>query len=155
MSRRRSVKKTLKQPDAVYNSRLVSMFIVRILRDGKKLLAQKILYESLDIIEKRVGEHPLKLLEKAVQNVTPKVQVKSRRVGGSTYQVPLEVVPQTGTSLSIRWIIQSARLRSGKSMSMKLANELIDASKGMGGAIQKKEQTYKMAEANKAFAHFK
>lgn len=155
MSRRRSVKKVLKQPDAVYNSRLVSMFVVRLLRDGKKLLAQRILYESLDIIEKRIGDHPLTLLEKAVQNVTPKVQVKSRRVGGSTYQVPLEVVPQTGTSLSIRWIIQSARLRSGKSMSIKLANELIDASKGMGGAIQKKEQTYKMAEANKAFAHFK
>lgn len=155
MARRRSVKKVLKQPDAVYNSRLISMFIVRLLRDGKKLLAQRILYESLDIISKRTETQPLLLLEKAVQNTTPKVQVKSRRVGGSTYQVPLEVAPQTGTSLSIRWIIQSARARSGKSMAAKLANELIDASKGTGGAIQKKEQTYKMAEANKAFAHFK
>jgi small subunit ribosomal protein S7 len=155
MPRRRSIKKVLKQPDAVYNSRLVSMFVVRLLRDGKKLLAQRILYQSLEIIETRLNSQPLILLEKAVQNVTPKVQVKSRRVGGSTYQVPLEVVPQTGTSLAIRWIVQSARVRSGKSMALKLANEIIDASKGAGGAIQKKEQTYKMAEANKAFAHFK
>jgi len=154
MSRRSSSKKRLPNPDAVYNSRLVSMFIVHVLQDGKKSKATKIIYKVLDILKQRTSQDALFVLEKAVRNVTPLVEVKARRVGGSTYQVPLEVKAYRGTNLALRWITRYARERSGKSIETRLANELIEASNQSGSSIRKKEQLHKMAEANKAFAHF-
>ena len=118
-------------------------------------MAQKIVYKSLEIISSKTEENPILVLEKAVKNVTPQVEVKARRVGGSTYQVPIEIRAYRGTNVSLKWITEFARARSGKTMSMKLANEIIDAAKETGNSIRKKEQTHKMAEANKAFAHFR
>ena len=155
MSRRTTAKKKLGLPDPLYNSRLISMLTVRLLQKGKKNLAQKIIYEALDIIKERTGEEPLRILELAVRKVTPLVEVKARRVGGSTYQVPLEVRAFRGTNLALRWITKFSRDRSGKSMAMKLANELMDSTNEMGNSIRKKEETHKMAEANKAFAHYR
>lgn len=155
MSRRKRAPKILAQPDPIYNSRLVSLLVSRILKSGKKSLAEKIVYQSLEIVSARTEENPILILEKAVKNVTPQVEVKSRRVGGSTYQVPIEIRAYRGTNISLKWITEFARERSGKNMSGKLANELIDAAKKAGNAMRKKEQTQKMAEANKAFAHFR
>ena len=155
MSRRSKSKRVLAQPDPIYNSRLVTLLIVRILKSGKKSIAQKIVYNALEIISEKSEENPVLLLEKAVKNVTPQVEVKARRVGGSTYQVPIEIRAYRGTNISLKWIIEFAKARSGKGMAFKLANEILDASKEGGGAIRKKEQTHKMAEANKAFAHFR
>ena len=155
MSRRNRAKRTLVQPDPIYGSRLVNLLITRILQSGKKSIAQKIVYGALEIITTKTDENPVLVLEKAVKNVTPQVEVKSRRVGCSTYQVPIEIRAYRGTNISLRWINEAAKVRSGKSMAMKLANELIDASKENGNAIKKREQTHKMAEANKAFAHFR
>lgn len=155
MSRRSQAKRVLLQPDPVYNSRLVSLLVARVLKSGKKALAERIVYQSLDIILEKTKENPVILLEKAVKNVTPQVEVKSRRVGGSTYQVPIEIRAYRGVNVSLRWINEAAKSRSGKSMAFKLANELIDASKESGNAIKKREQTHRMAEANKAFAHFR
>ena len=125
------------------------------MQPGKKSLGQKIVYSALEIISTNTEENPVLVLEKAVKNVTPAVEVKSRRVGGSTYQVPIEIRAYRGTNISLKWITEFARTRSGKNMSMKLANEIIDAAKETGNSIRRKEQTHKMAEANKAFAHFR
>lgn len=155
MSRKSKSKRILAQPDPIYNSRLVTLLIIRVLKSGKKSIAQRIVYQALEIISEKVGENPISLLEKAVKNVTPAVEVKARRVGGSTYQVPIEIRAYRGTNISLKWIIEFARIRSGRGMAFKLANEIIDASKETGGAMRRKEQTHKMAEANKAFAHFR
>ena len=155
MSRRNRAKRTLVQPDPIYGSRLVNLLIARILKSGKKSIAQKVVYAALEIISTKTEENPIFILEKAVKNVTPQVEVKARRVGGSTYQVPIEIRAYRGTNISLRWINEAATSRSGKSMAFKLANELIDAAKENGNSIRKKEQTHKMAEANKAFAHFR
>lgn len=155
MSRRNASKKRLPAPDAVYNSRLVSMFIVHVLQDGKKSKATKIVYNVLEILKQRTSEDALVTLENAVRNVTPLVEVKARRVGGSTYQVPIEVKAYRGTNLALRWITRYARERSGKSIDTRLASELLDASNDTGSATRKKEQIHKMADANKAFAHFR
>jgi len=141
--------------DPIYNSRLVTLLISRILQSGKKSLAQKIVYEALELISTKTEENPVLVLEKAVKNVTPQVEVKARRVGGSTYQVPIEIRAYRGTNISISWITEFARTRSGKSMAIKLSNEIIDAAKETGNSIRRKEQTHKMADANKAFAHFR
>ena len=155
MSRRSQAKRVLLQPDPVYNSRLVSLLVARVLKSGKKTLAERIVYQALDIILEKTKENPVILLEKAVKNVTPQVEVKSRRVGGSTYQVPIEIRAYRGTNISLKWIIEFAKNRPGYGMSNKLANELLDAARENGGAIRKKDQVHKMAEANKAFAHFR
>ena len=155
MSRRTVVKKRPVPPDPVYNSRLVSMMVRRIMRHGKKSLASGIIYDAFKIIEERTGNEPLEVFEKAIRNVTPLVEVKARRVGGATYQVPMEVRSERGTTLAMRWLIQFSRSRSGKSMSSKLANELMDAANETGNAIRKREETHRMADANKAFAHYR
>jgi small subunit ribosomal protein S7 len=131
------------------------MLTVRILQQGKKHLAQRIIYQALDIIKERTGEDALGILETAVRKVTPLVEVKARRIGGSTYQVPLEVRAFRGTNLALRWITKYSKERSGKSMSMKLANEIMDAVNETGNSIRKREEVHKMAEANKAFAHYR
>ena len=155
MSRRSRAQKTLANPDPIYNSRLVTLLKSRVLQAGKKSLAQKIVYGALEIISTKTEENPVLLLEKAVKNVTPGVEVKARRVGGSTYQVPIEIRAYRGTNISLKWITEFARERSGKSMAMKLSNEILDAAKETGNSIRKKEQTHKAADANKAFAHFR
>ena len=155
MSRRTTAKKRLAVPDPIYNSRLVSMLTVRILQQGKKHLAQSIIYQALDIIKERTGEDALTILENAIRKVTPLVEVKAKRIGGSTYQVPLEVRAFRGTNLALRWITKYSKERSGKSMAMKLANELMDAVNETGNSIRKREEVHKMAEANKAFAHYR
>jgi small subunit ribosomal protein S7 len=155
MSRRSKAKRVLLEPDPVYNSRLVSLLVARVLKSGKKTLAERIVYQALDIILEKTKENPVILLEKAVKNVTPQVEVKSRRVGGSTYQVPIEIRAYRGTNISLKWIIDFAKNRPGYGMSNKLANELLDAARENGGAMRKKDQVHKMAEANKAFAHFR
>ena len=155
MSRRSKAQRTLTEPDPIYNSRLVTLLVSRILKSGKKSLAQRIVYNALEIISTKTEENPVLVLEKAVKNVTPRVEVKARRVGGSTYQVPIEIRAYRGTNVSLKWITEFARTRSGKSMAMKLSNEILDAAKETGNSIRRKEQTHKMADANKAFAHFR
>nr|YP_009397299.1 ribosomal protein S7 [Thuretia quercifolia]ARW66485.1 ribosomal protein S7 [Thuretia quercifolia] len=155
MSRRNKAKRRPINPDPIYNSKLISMLTVRILKNGKKGLAQKIIYEALDIIKERTKNDPLEILEKAIRNATPLVEVKARRIGGSTYQVPMEVRAYRGTNLALRWITKFAIVRTGNSMSNKLANEIIDSSNENGNTIRKKEETHRMAEANKAFAHYR
>lgn len=155
MSRRNIAKKRLVSPDPIYNSKLISMLTVRILKSGKKRLAQKIIYNALDIIKDKTSNNPLQILEKAIRNATPLVEVKARRVGGSTYQVPMEVRAYRGTNLALRWLIKFSAERNGKNMALKLANEIIDASNDNGNTIRKREETHRMAEANKAFAHYR
>ena len=155
MSRRSRAQRKLAEADPIYNSRLVTLLVSRILQSGKKSLAQKIVYDALELVSTKTEENPVFVLEKAVKNVTPQVEVKARRVGGSTYQVPIEIRAYRGTNISLKWITEFARARSGKSMAMKLSNEIIDAAKETGNSIRRKEQTHKMAEANKAFAHFR
>jgi len=154
MSRRSRAQRKLAEPDPIYNSRLVTLLVSRILQSGKKSLAQKIVYNALEIISSKTEENPVLVLEKAVKNVTPQVGVKAKRVGGSTYQVPIEIRAYRGTNISLKWMTEFARARSGKSMAIKLSNEIIDAAKETGNSVRKKEQTHKMADANKAFAHF-
>lgn len=155
MSRRSNVKKPPVPPDPVYNSRLVSMMIRRLMMGGKKSLASRILYDAFKIVEEKTNSDPLETFEQAVRNVTPLVQVKARRVGGATYQVPMEVRPERGISLALRWLSQYSRTRSGKTMAIRFANEIIDAANQTGSTIRKREETHKMAEANKAFAHYR
>lgn len=155
MSRRSTTKKKLALPDPIYNSRLVNMLTVRILKEGKKHLAQRIIYNAFDIIKQRTGEEAILVFESAIKKVTPLVEVKARRIGGSTYQVPMEVRAFRGTNLALRWITKYARERAGKSMSMKLANEIMDAANETGSSIRKREEIHRMAEANKAFAHYR
>jgi small subunit ribosomal protein S7 len=155
MSRRNISKKRFPEIDAIYNSYLVSLLITRILKSGKKTIAKKIVYEAFEIIRRKTNEDPLKIFETAIKNASPIVEVKARRVGGSTYQVPIEVNRFRATNLSLRWLIQYSKQRVGRSMSIKLANEIIDTANEIGNTIKKKEETHKMAEANKAFAHFR
>ncbi|MDQ3024663.1 MAG: 30S ribosomal protein S7, partial [bacterium] len=146
----RKVVKRTPAPDPVYGSVLVSKFINNIMRKGKKSTAQRIFYMSLANIEQKVGSEPIKIFEKAIQNTLPTLEVKSRRVGGSTYQVPIEVRPERRYALAMRWLLIAAKVRGGKSFSVKLAAELLDASNGAGAAIKKRDDAHKMAEANKA-----
>ena len=156
MPRRREIAKREIPADALYGSPLVTKFINTIMQEGKRSTAEKILYRSFDIIKERSGDDPLKIFKKAVDNVKPSLEVKSRRVGGSNYQVPIEVNPNRRLSLSIRWLVSFSRSRGdGKTMQEKLANELLDASNLRGGAVKKREDTHRMAEANKAFAHYR
>ena len=155
MPRRHYSRKHTSIPDPIYDSILVTNFINNLMRCGKKSIAQGILYDSFKIIEEKTKKPPLEVFNKAVDNVKPEVEVKSRRVGGATYQVPVEVRSERKVALAIRWIIGYAKVRHGKSMSEKLADELIDAFNGAGASIKKKDDTRKMAEANKAFAHYK
>jgi small subunit ribosomal protein S7 len=155
MPRRRVVAKREILPDPVYNSQLVTRFINCILKKGKKSTAEGIFYGALDLIQQRSQDDPVKVFKRAVDNVKPQLEVKSRRVGGSTYQVPVEVPPNRQLSLSFRWIIDHARARSEKSMTDKLAGEFMDAANNRGGAIKKKDDTHRMAEANKAFSHYR
>ena len=155
MPRRREVPKRKVLPDPRYHDRLLTKFMNNLMRDGKKAVAEHILYGAFDVIHDRTREDPLDVFHKAVTNAKPVVEVKSRRVGGSTYQVPVEVRAERQTALAIRWLIEFARKRSGKSMREKLANELIEASHNRGGAIKKKDDVHRMAEANKAFAHYR
>jgi small subunit ribosomal protein S7 len=152
MSRRRTIKKNTTAPDPVYNSRLIHMIVNRLMKNGKKALAYKMLYDSLKDINEKTELDPLKIVEQAIQNATPSLEVKARRVGGSTFQVPLEVDPERGKALAIRWILLSCRNKTGKSMVSKLTNELIDASNKTGNAVRKRDEVLKMAEANKAFS---
>lgn len=155
MPRRREIAERTIIADAKYDSKLVAKFIKSIMRDGKKSIAESILYKAFGIIEKKTNEPPLKTFEQAVENVRPVIEVKSRRVGGSTYQVPTEIRSSRRTALGIRWIIGFARKRSEKSMAEKLAGEILDAANNRGSSAKKKEDTHKMAEANKAFAHYR
>ncbi len=155
MSRKRVAEKRDITPDPVYKSQLVAKFINYLMGDGKKSVAQAILYDALQIMERKTKEDPLAMFKKAVNNVKPVVEVKSRRVGGSTYQVPTEVKSNRSQALSLRWIISYSRQRGEKSMAAKLAGELLDAVNGRGAAVKKKEDTHRMAEANKAFAHYR
>ncbi|MFS8886430.1 30S ribosomal protein S7 [Synechococcus sp. H70.2] len=155
MSRRNRAPRREVPPDPKYRSRLVTMLIRKLMLRGKASLAARILYEALEIVRERTGQEPLAVLENAVRNATPLVEVKARRVGGATYQVPVEVRPERGTSLALRWLVTFARARSGRTMSAKLANEIIDAANETGGAIRRREEVHRMAEANKAFAHYR
>ncbi len=155
MPRRREVAKRAIDPDPKYGNVLMAKFINGLMQCGKKSTARRILYRSLDIVQNRVKEEPTHVFEKALDNVRPAIEVKSRRVGGATYQVPVEVRPARKTALAIRWIIGYASSRSEKSMEEKLAAELLDAYNHRGSSIKKKEDTHKMAEANKAFAHYR
>lgn len=155
MPRRREIPEKVIIPDSKYNNKLISKFINAIMRNGKKSIAESILYDAMDIIAKKTSDPAIKVFEKAVDNVRPMIEVKSRRVGGSTYQVPTEIRPSRRTALGIRWIINYAQGRSEKTMANKLAGELLDAANQRGSAVKKKEDTHKMADANKAFAHFR
>lgn len=155
MSRRNISKKRFPEADSTYNSYLVSLLITRILKSGKKNLSQNIVNAAFEIIKVKTNEDPLVVFERAIRNASPVVEVKARRIGGSTYQVPVEVSGFRATNLSLRWIIQYARQRVGRTMSIKLANEIIDTANDIGNTIKKKEETHKMANANKAFAHFR
>jgi small subunit ribosomal protein S7 len=155
MPRRGTVKKRKPQPDHFYNSTLISIFVNNILKKGKKNTAQKIVYTAMERVKQKAKEDPLKMFEKAVENVRPVLETKSRRVGGATYQVPIEVALNRSTSLAVRWLIRYARDRAGKSMEEKLSAEIIDAVNNRGGAVKKKEDIHKMAESNRAFAHYR
>lgn len=155
MSRRRVAKKRSISPDPVYNSRLVHMITNRLMKNGKKALAFRLIYKALQKIGEITEQDPIKVIEQAIRNATPLVEVKSRRIGGSTYQVPLEVNLERGTALAIRWLLASCRSRSGPDMVTNLTNEFLDASKNMGNAIKKRDEVHKMAEANKAFAKYR
>jgi small subunit ribosomal protein S7 len=155
MPRRREVPKREIIPDPLYQSTLVTKFINCIMRDGKKSVAQRIFYGALDIIRERTKDDPLKVFKKAVENIKPTLEVKSRRVGGSTYQVPIEVRPARRLSLALRWLISFAAARPEKTMQERMAGEFLDAANNRGAAVKKKEDTHRMAEANKAFAHYR
>ena len=155
MSRRKKAEKRPVPPDPRYDSQTVSKFINRLMEEGKKSTAERIFYDSMDMIEQRTGQPGVQVFKQALSNVKPVVEVKSRRVGGATYQVPVEIRGDRRTSLGVRWLVQAARKRSGKSMSEKLAFELVDAMNGLGAAVKRREDTHKMADANKAFSHFR
>ena len=142
-------------PDPIYNSKLVTRLINRLMYDGKKGKAQRILYEAFDMIRERTGKDPMEIFEQALKNVMPVLEVKARRVGGANYQVPVEVKPERRISLALRWIVNYARLRNEKTMQERLAAEILDAANNTGAAVKRKEDTHKMAEANRAFAHYR
>lgn len=155
MPRRGSVAKRDVLPDPLYNSKLVTRLINNIMYDGKKGVAQKIVYGAFDIIQEKTGKEPLEVFEQAMENIMPKLEVKARRVGGATYQVPIEVRPDRRQTLGLRWLSTYSRTRSERTMKERLAGEIMDAVNGNGGAVKKCEDTHKMAEANKAFAHYR
>jgi len=155
MPRRGTVKKRKLQPDHFYSSTLISKFVNTVLKKGKKSLAEKIVYGAMEQVKQKAKEDPLKMFEKAVENVRPLLETKSRRVGGATYQVPIEVSLNRSSSLAVRWLIRHARERAGKSMEEKLSAEVLDAANNRGGAFKKKEDTHRMAESNRAFAHYR
>jgi small subunit ribosomal protein S7 len=153
--RRKTADKRDVQPDPVFGDKLVTRFVNNLMRDGKKNVARKILYQAFEIIEEKTGEDGMEVFKNAMSNVSPVVEVRSRRVGGSTYQVPVEVRPDRSTALGMRWIIKASSGRNDKSMARRLSRELMDASNNEGGAVRKKDEVHRMAEANKAFAHFR
>jgi small subunit ribosomal protein S7 len=155
MPRRYRPPKRAVEFDVRYNNKMVARFINSLMKDGKKSTASRIMYDTLDIVEERMKQPPLEVMEEAVRNVSPALEVKPRRVGGSTYQIPVEVSPSRRLSLTMRWLLAAARSRPGKSMAEKLASELMDAARGTGAAVKKKEDTHRMAEANRAFAHYR
>ena len=155
MPRRSTPPRRALHPDPVYSSQLVTQMINRVLRDGKKSVAERVVYGALERIRDRTGRDPVVVMDEAVKNVTPMLEVKSRRVGGATYQVPVEVASRRGRTLAIRWLVQFARDRREKEMSERLANELLDALGSQGGAFKRKDDLYRMAQANKAFAHYR
>jgi small subunit ribosomal protein S7 len=155
MARRGQIVKRIPAPDIKYHSLIVSKLINKLMERGKKSTAERLLYDALDIIEQQEGKPPVAVLELALKNASPLLMVKPRRVGGATYQVPVEVEPERGAAIAIRWILSAARSRKGQAMAQKLAAELTDASKEQGTTIKKREDTHKMAEANRAFAHYR
>ena len=155
MPRRGQIAKRDVLPDPLYNSKLVTRLINNVMYDGKKGVAQKIVYDAFDIIKEKTGNDPLETFEAAMENVMPVLEVKARRVGGATYQVPMEVRPERRRTLGLRWITTYSRARNEKTMKERLANEILDALNNQGGACKKRDDTHKMAEANKAFAHYK
>ena len=154
MRKRRAVKRDV-LPDPIYNSKVVTKVVNAIMLDGKKGTAQTILYKAFNIVKERTNEEPMTIFEKAMANIKPALEVKSRRVGGSNYQVPVEVTPARSQALALRWLTKYSRERGGRGMADNLANEIIDASNGTGAAVKKREDTHRMAEANKAFAHYR
>ena len=154
MRKRRATKRDV-LADPIYNSKLVTKLVNRLMYDGKKGVAQTILYDAFDMIKEKTGSEPMEVYEKALENLKPALEVKSRRVGGANYQVPVEVRADRSEALALRWLVQYARLRGGHSMAENLANEIIDASNGVGAAVKKREDIHRMAEANKAFAHYR
>ena len=154
MRKRRAVKRDV-LPDPIYNSKVVTKLVNQIMLDGKKGTAQKILYEAFDIVAEKTGKSALEVYNAALENIKPALEVKSRRVGGSNYQVPMEVKDDRAQTLALRWLVNYAKLRNGKGMAINLANEIIDAANGTGGACKKREDPHRMAEANKAFAHYR
>ena len=155
MPRRGRISKRDVLPDPLYNSKLVTKLINNVMEDGKKGVAQKIVYDAFKAIEEKLGQNPLEVFNEALENVMPVLEVKARRVGGSTYQVPMEVRAERRQTLGLRWLINYARSRGERTMAERLANEILDAKNSMGGAFKKKEETHRMAEANKAFAHYR
>lgn len=155
MPRKGNVPKRQVLPDPMYGSKVVTKLINGLMLDGKKGIAQKIVYDAFDIIKERTGEDPLEVFEKAMNNIMPVLEVKARRVGGSNYQVPVEVRPERRQTLGLRWLVTYTRARGEKGMTEKLAKEIMDAANGVGASVKKKEDTHKMAEANKAFAHYR
>ena len=155
MSRRGNIAKRDVLADPLYNSKMVTRLINNIMYDGKKGVAQKIVYDAFDIVKEKTGNDPLESFEKALENIMPVLEVKARRVGGSTYQVPMEVRPERRETLGLRWLTTYARARSERTMRERLAGEIMDACNNLGGAVKKREDTHKMAEANKAFAHYR
>ncbi len=155
MPRRNRPPKREVKPDLRYDNRMVSRIIKSVMQDGKKSLARRIVYDAFEVVEDRMNRPPLEVLEEALQNVTPSIEVKPRRVGGSTYQIPVEVTPRRQEALAIRWLLQATRNRGGRSMAEKLASELMDAAQGNGAAVRRREETHRMAEANRAFAHYR
>ena len=154
MRKRRAVKRDV-LPDPIYNSKVVTRTINAIMLDGKKGTAQTILYSAFDIVKEQTGQDPLEVFTKALENISPVLEVKSRRIGGQNYQVPIEVRPERKQTLALRWLVKYSRLRSDKTMDVKLAKEIMDAANGLGGACKKRDEMHKMAEANKAFAHYR
>lgn len=153
--RKRKPKKRVLQPDPRFNDPMVTQFVNNLMFQGKKTLAYKLFYEAMDKIQEKIGEDPHETWKKALQNITPAVEVRSKRIGGATFQIPIEVRPARKISVGMKWLIRYSRARNGKGMPEKLANEIIAAAKGEGAAVKKKEDTHKMAEANRAFAHFR
>ena len=155
MPRKGHVAKSDVLPDPIYNSKLVSRLINNIMQDGKKGTAQTILYNAFDIIAEKTGREPMEVFEEAIENIMPVLEVKARRIGGANYQVPVEVRPERRITLGLRWLVQYSRSRGEKTMEQRLANEIIDAANNTGASVKKREDTHKMAEANKAFAHYR
>ena len=154
MRKRRAIKRDV-LPDPIYNSKVVTKLINSMMLDGKKGTAQTILYDAFDMVKEKTGEDAVEVFNKALENIKPALEVKTRRVGGANYPVPIEVRPDRAQALGLRWLVNYARLRGGHSMAENLANEIIDASNGVGAAVKKREETHRMAEANKAFAHYR